>query len=423
MLDSVIGSHKGDLVVGYDVTPHMLKPDALDMVMGVETWIEATQTIFRALGFDIFLDSGEIAGTHGRGGGVQVEVSVQVAMERWKSLLVQYFRWCTHIARKYAEKNDRALLEHLPTFQIGPSAYETQLQIERAIKPLFAAGILSPQTALERADENYAREIANLKEHQPNKGLMEPPSTFAQSTVDKDGNGKTTRQQTPGRPRGVEEDDERDVEASIHLRSDDKRKGDLRDNIRTMFAALLLRPTRDAIVQFASELESVLRAHMGAAYDEGFRHQGGFGDRDDTLLSGAIAFQVQHLLGLKRDLLANLNKAETIGTYAGRVEQYAGAVATAYVLGTQAAAKANGAKSWQRVLHPELSETGPCQGCISDSSKIHPISEPFTDHPDGVCSMQSIMYHFGDAVPMQVRVPFIVRPGHRVRRVPLGGLG
>jgi len=425
MLDNAISSHKGDLVIGYDVEPHMLKPDALDAVMGVETWIESTQTIFRSLGFDIFLASGEIAGTHGRGGGVQVEVSVQVAMERWKSHLVNYFHWCTHIARKFAEKNDKTLLKSLPSFQIAPSSYETQLQIERAIKPLFAAGILSPQTALERADENYATEIANLRKHEPNKELMQPPATFAQTSFGQGGE-QTTRQQNPGRPRGTDEDEPRKPKAreSIQVWSSRQEHDDLKAAIVTMFSAMSMRPTRDSVIGFASELESALRAQMGTAYAEGYRTQGGFGDLDMTLLAGAVAFQIEHLQNFKHDLLSMLKQPERLGAQKHRAQQYAGALVTAYVLGTQQAARMNGARGWQRILHPELSKSGPCADCIADSAKLHDISEAWFDfHPSEKCSMQSVLYSFGDASPLTVQVPSVILPGHRVRRLPYGGLG
>jgi hypothetical protein len=66
----------------------------------------------------------------------------------------------------------------------------------------------------------------------------------------------------------------------------------------------------------------------------------------------------------------------------------------AKVVGQQLAMKERGAKSWIRVLHPELSKTGPCQLCIEDSQKVHSIDEWFTLlHPGDVCSMQEIYYY------------------------------
>jgi len=437
MLESVIGSHKGDLVLGYDVTPHLLKPDALDSVMGTETWFEATQTIMRHLGVDVFLVSGEVAGTHGRGGGAQVEVSVQVAMERWKSLLVNYFHWCTHIARKFAEKNDRALLKSLPTFQISPSSYETQLQIERAIKPLFAAGILSPQTALERADESYAREIANMKEHEPNKHLMQPPATFAQSVVSDSGT-QTTLQQLPGRPQGAEDEGQRQPrsrgseeydDTPIHVYAGKREYEDLRDQIALLFAALLAMPSRDNVNNFAAKLESMLRAQMGAAYVEGYHQQGGVGEPDlDWLMNSpqGIAFQIEHLRKFKNDLLGALKEPEKIGAMKRRAEMYAGALVYAYIMGTQAAARSMGATHWRRVLHPELSKSGPCDQCIADSQVLHTIDEPFESfHPSEYCTVQSVSYSWasGNVAPLNVRVPSSVSPGHRIRRAPYGGVG
>ena len=79
----------------------------------------------------------------------------------------------------------------------------------------------------------------------------------------------------------------------------------------------------------------------------------------------------------------------------------------AYVLGQQAAMTDRGARAWQRVLHPELSESGPCELCIVDSQIVHPIGELFELlHPGDKCTVQeSIAYY--------TTPPEIVKPGEK----------
>ena len=66
-----------------------------------------------------------------------------------------------------------------------------------------------------------------------------------------------------------------------------------------------------------------------------------------------------------------------------------------YVLGQQAAMREHGARAWRRILHPELSQSGPCVLCIADSAIVHPIEEDFVLlHPGDVCSVaETIAYY------------------------------
>jgi len=54
-----------------------------------------------------------------------------------------------------------------------------------------------------------------------------------------------------------------------------------------------------------------------------------------------------------------------------------------------------GANAWRRVLHPELSKSGPCPLCIEDSLVVHPITDPFLVlHPNEVCSKQELFIQY-----------------------------
>lgn len=71
---------------------------------------------------------------------------------------------------------------------------------------------------------------------------------------------------------------------------------------------------------------------------------------------------------------------------------------TAFLHGIQAAMAERGATHWQRVLHPELSLSGPCPLCVEDAAFIHPISEPFKSlHPNEVCTANPLSLRFAGA--------------------------
>lgn len=80
------------------------------------------------------------------------------------------------------------------------------------------------------------------------------------------------------------------------------------------------------------------------------------------------------------------------------------------VIGQQQYFKEHGAKLWRRVLHPELSLTGPCPFCVADAELVHPIDMPFFDHPNGVCTTQGIAFE-SDSGEIEIPVPGFNKQG------------
>lgn len=95
-----------------------------------------------------------------------------------------------------------------------------------------------------------------------------------------------------------------------------------------------------------------------------------------------------------------------------RVGMYAREAAhIGFVIGQQQAMKERGAKSWRRVLHPELSKAGPCAQCTADAELTHSIDMPFFEfHPNGVCGMQSLLYSTGEGPGMELPLPYSDTP-------------
>ena len=410
--DRIAKNRSGALTFAWDVEARIIMPEKIDQVLATDAWMEASQTIFRGRGFDLFWASGEIAGTHGRGGGVQVEVSVQAALERWESLLTGYFEWCRYIGLKWAKLNNPALAKRPPTFSVGSIDIKTQQAIEKRIAPLVKLGKLSDHTALEESGFNYAEELANKEEEEENADLFKPSDPFGAL-----GDG--------GRPDGAtdQEPGTRPNRSPMHVLHA-ATPPTLGDAINQAFDEMLTNPTREAINAFARKVEMTLRSNMSIAYERGWSHYGGYGDLDVSFLNNTtqgVGFQIEALRKLKKDMLASVGKPEELIVFKNRATLYAGAERTAYVLGTQAAMKLHGARAWQRVLHPELSKVGPCANCTSDSAIAHPIDEPFTEfHPNGVCSAQSVMFHFADATPLEANIPTEYQPMNRIKRLPIG---
>jgi len=82
-----------------------------------------------------------------------------------------------------------------------------------------------------------------------------------------------------------------------------------------------------------------------------------------------------------------------------------------FVAGQQTAMRERGAKRWRRILHAELSKTGPCPECTADAELTHPIDEVFWEpHPGGYCGVQGVSYQMEGHEPIELPVPGEANP-------------
>lgn len=408
MLDSAATDRTGVLVFDHTVKGEVLTPKTLDALLGNETWMQLTQAIFRDLGFSLFIVSGEIPGTHGRGGGVQVDVDLQLSIERWERRKWRFIEWCRYLSRKFAERSDPSLLNHLPKFI--PGAIETkQLNtIKARIMPLLQAGGLSWTTALRDSGYDYETELSRKQLEQPNAELFQPITTFAQTFRPPGGKEQVTTSPTSsGRPTT----NAPSLSASMNvLNGQMSAVESFRREIAERYDQLLEDAGQDkdaAIAAFAAWLHNELRARMTRLFQDGFVAWGGRGELTYDLLDSAqgLAFQQERLNKFANELRERAGDTDRLLRARTRAMMYAGALHTAYILGVQAAMQTRGALGWRRVLHPELSTSGPCNECMEDAKLVHSITEPFFEfHPNGVCSAQSIRFHFRDNSPVSVQI-------------------
>ena len=142
---------------------------------------------------------------------------------------------------------------------------------------------------------------------------------------------------------------------------------------------------------FVDELKRIDVSYIESFAEQGYRATGGMGNAFQSASKRASDFINSFADNFGKDLAADPNR-----DWRWRALMYPREGSRlAYVLGQQDAMRERGARAWQRVLHPELSATGPCSLCIEDSMIIHQIEDPFESlHPGEVCTvMESIAYY------------------------------
>ncbi|MBI5305502.1 MAG: hypothetical protein HY868_25460 [Chloroflexi bacterium] len=403
----------GLLVSDYTTKGEILAPKSVEELMGTATWAEITQAIFRDLGFSVFFLTGELPGTNPRGG-AQMEINVQFAIERWKHKQRKILEWFAYFSRKFAlRQKSHALLKYLPKFSMDQIGIEQTQAIKERIVPMYMAGLLDPQQALAGAGYNYSLVVKNKREAAANAELFEPPTIYKQEAINSNGDSKETAFSPRGRQPDAQNLDR--INAARNPVKDSAR--DWTDEINTQFDAMVVSGDR---VAFANWMKAQLRERLDQAYADGVQRGGG--SEIDAQWRDATPYGANFHLGRMDGFAPALIAAasEDLEYLRYRALLYSSASRTLYLLGYQQAMKGQGAKSWQRVTHSELSESGPCPKCIADSAQIHPIDEPYFElHAHSICSAQTVDFHFGARPRASAPLPdYGAMTVHRLRRFP-----
>lgn len=390
-INSTFQDRTGALVVDHALKVEVVTPKPLDETLGEAAYAQLSQLIFRDLGFSTFLISGELPGEHGRGGGQQVDLDVQLALQRWQKHTENFIQWAEIVSRRYAHRcKDAALLKkHLPKFIPGAIGIKQTQDIKDRIMPLLTAGRLSDQTALGAAGYSYGIELENKKKERSNEDLFMPRPVFNQTASPFGGEPRETASPYPGKGNAPKPN----LPARPKLNA--ASQVEFEDAIDAAYGEML---NGDSTPQdFTNWLGSQLQQRMVLSFQDGFSGWGGLHEPDYAALTASaqgLDFQLAQLASFS----AELQKMESLDRLKARRRAllYAGVAPLAYQLGRQQAFKSQGATHWQRVLHPELSKSGPCLECQADAARMHPIAEPFFEyHPNGVCTPQSVSFHFG----------------------------
>lgn len=366
-----------------DVEQHA--PRSLDAILANQKYMELTSKIMSERGISLRLISGT---SSEREAAQNVDMDVQILIERIKVSREKLLRWARYLAKKVGIQRG---WKTQPVIHFDTIPMEDQLKVRLKVIPMYQAGPLSAKTALTEAGYNYEEEMGNKK--QEDKELLAPPVTYAQAVVGRD--GATERNNPPGRP-----DDARDEEPRLRLEAAYEKDSPWAVLIPVWWARLVEKEITPE--DFIVWMQAMNRIYAEEAYLQGYADSGGNRMPDEESMAAATAFNGEYL----KEFLLVLQDATDYRPFGYRAPLYNDhGRRIAYMYGVFQAMKEHGAIGWQRVLHPELSKSGPCAECEADAKITHSIDEPFFDHPHGVCSMQEIYFYNEGGILMSHPVP------------------
>jgi hypothetical protein len=402
------GDRTGYLVWDYNLQVEVYTPKPLDQMLGNERWQAVTADIFRKLGVSTRIVSGEAPMGSSRAG---EEIDVKVLLARLERVRDICTRWMRGFNRRYAERQkNKALLKALPTVEFGRAFIEIEQQVKGFVQPLVQFGKISNQTALEQVGLDYETELSRKQEEEPYADLFTPQAAYAQfrptkgDVVEYTPEGRPPEGTVPQKPIQVQAADVDAYERAILVAYDEMLAAD--DKLA-------------AIDAFVDTVKGLNREHIKDSYIEGYNVAGGGSEITPERVEEAIRWNNDYLDNFAEDLRANADDDAKLKSWRSRAALYApGGHKKGFMMGIFQASVEKGATGWRRVLHPELSLTGPCDVCIADSRLIHPITEEFWDHPFGVCSAQNVYFYrqYG-VVEIPIGFPFTEFPVPYDRRV------
>ena len=413
LISSSSGDRTGFLVWTADLEVEVHAPKPLDQMLGNERWQAVTADIFRKLGVSTRIISGEAPMGASRTG---EELDVKILLARLEWVRDRCIRWLNGFNKRYAERQgSKAMLKALPEVRFAQAFLEMEQLVKGFVQPLLQFGEISNQTALEQVGLSYETELRRKQEEEPYASMFSPQAAYAQfrptkgDTVEYTPEGRPPEGTTPQKPIAVQAADVDAYERAILVAYD------------TILAA---EDRLAAIDAFVDTVKVLNRDRIEDSYVEGYNVAGGSGEISQERVVEAIRWNNDYLDSFAEDLRANADDDAKLQTWRNRAALYApGGHKRGFMMGIFQGSLEKGATGWRRVLHPELSRTGPCDECIADSKLIHPITEEFFDHSHGVCTAQNVYFYrqYGVVeIPMgfpftEFPVPYDKRVIRRVR--------
>ena len=372
LIESAISNRTGAIVWDSLLEVEQHAPRSLDAALANQKYMELTSKIMSERGVSLRLISGT---SSEREASPNMEMDVQIMIERIKVARGKLLRWCRYLIKKVGLERGWKEMP-VPHFETIPM--EDQIKIRMKVVPMYQAGPLSAKTALTEAGYNYEEEMANKAAE--DKEMLMPPVTYAQAVVTP--GGAEERNRRPGRPDGAEDSEPRiPIEAAYEKESP---------------WAILMVPQWQKLERkestpaaFIAWMLTMNEVYAKEVFLEGYADAGGNMAPDPEAMAAAIAFNAMYLAEFQK-VLEGATDYRPYGYRPALYNDHGRRIA--YMYGIFQAMKEHGVKGWQRVLHPELSVSGPCAECEADAKVVHDMSEPFFDHPHGVCSMQEVMF-------------------------------
>lgn len=210
MMNGIAGDRTGTLVwrdAPFVVEVHV--PKGLQEMLASDYYGGLTKEILRKMGISSQVIDGETPGllgsSGGRGaGGDKGDVNIQVYFEKARYQAKQILDWLVYLTKKWIRYNSASrklpvkALDSL-SFEFAPTYTEMAGRIEKIYGPMYRDGALSHHTYTGAAglkgdvELSYKEEESSARE----KGLLNPPVTFAQMVVNSKGDTKEVAQTEP----------------------------------------------------------------------------------------------------------------------------------------------------------------------------------------------------------------------------------
>lgn len=414
-VDGISGTRTGSLVWRNGLEVKVIAPNALIDALGNEVSQEFTLEIFRDLGDNIRLITGNKISMPGSGAGDSgVDIDLSVWLRRMEFIRSMQMEWEYMFRLRQADLWDHRKPDGPPgparkaletaRVKFSKSLLEVAARIKQEIVPVYQVGLSSPQTSLSKADMDYDTELENKKANKKNEELFMPPATFNQTATNAAGETKkSSSAPSKGRP------SDSVSPAKLKAAWEDSRTRKL--YYSAIMAALDELIASSDVETFVADLKLLNQHWLNLAGTEAYREAGGFGNPDPESLKIASDYVNSYADNFGDDLRAALEASEPLGTNSvlrrGMYYPQEGFKAATVNMTNQAMSE-RGASHWRRVLHPELSKAGPCPDCVADSQVVHEMSEPFAImHNNDVCGTQEInLQYFTNGIPsIEIPVP------------------
>lgn len=399
-VEGLYGERTGVLVWEGRLAIEVIGPQAPDKLMANETYVGLTAEVMRKLGISLKIISGEHGPLGGQSKSGEMDLDVSILIERVKFKVGQMYRWERRFRARLAEQMGPAAVKANKETNVffGKIGLEVEQLIKERLLPSYTAGTLSAQTYLQDAGYDYEVELERKKAEEKDRHLFMPPASFSQVTVGPDGTPQKEVSQTQpkGRPPDGQKPDNPKVEGEwIEAQASFARY------VEEVYNAF---DSMSNVDDFIDELKAINQRNMMEFARAGYRSVGGAFEVDEAWVNQSVAFVNSFADGFG-DRLKAASDPQSLAWNVYLYPQEGRHLA--YMYGIQQAMKEKGARGWKRILHPELSDTGPCELCIADSRIIHPIEEGFFEpHPNGVCSVQGVAFYTSPTeIPIEIPIP------------------
>lgn len=369
---------------GLQVSVHT--PKSLDGILGADTRQAMTLQMFRALGGNVRIETGNPL--IGQRETAADEVDLSMWLRQLEFPRTYNLKWERYLRNKYAKAQGAAAAKanERTTVTWSRPLIEVAQMVEKELRPLYQMGVTSRRTTLERAGYSYDQELERKREEQPDEELFAVPATYAQTTVNPDTPPRKAATAPNGRP----------PSALTAAWADDSLRVSLLQSIADSYGELI---AGNDVPKFIAALKTALKRYLPAVAAASYTATGGQGELDLETAALAHNFVSSFADNFGQAMQAELatHPETTLVRYAERALSYGiEGYKLAVINGQRMAMAEKGARAWRRKVAPTA-----CEKCRADAAVGHPISEPFMlMHPGESCSREelSVQYDNGSGL-------------------------